>query len=106
MMASLQISAEVSIQFIKDSDPESMELFYLLGMLPGGIAPKDLDKLWAKIMEYKNQNRNMKTNMQPSLLTDENVMSESPWRRAFYELKKNKFVDEFEDSKGKLNYQA
>ena len=53
MMASLQLSAQVSIQFIKDSDPESMELFYLLGMLPGGISPKELDILWAKILGYK-----------------------------------------------------
>ena len=39
MMISLRLSAQVSIQFIQDSDPESMDLFYLLGMLPGGIAP-------------------------------------------------------------------
>ena len=43
MMISLRLSAQVSIQFIQDSDPESMDLFYLLGMLPGGIAPSDLD---------------------------------------------------------------
>ena len=53
MMASLQLSAEVSIQYIADSDPESMDLFYLLGMLPGGIIPKDLDGMWSKIVEYR-----------------------------------------------------
>ena len=31
-----------------------MDLFYLLGMLPGGIFPKDLDYMWDKIVEYKN----------------------------------------------------
>ena len=24
-------------------------MFYLLGMLPGGIAPDDLDKLWEQV---------------------------------------------------------
>ena len=32
-----------------DSDLESMDLFFLLGMLPGGISPKDLDELWLKV---------------------------------------------------------
>ena len=26
-----------------------MNLFYLLGMLPGGISPDDLDYLWKKV---------------------------------------------------------
>ena len=45
-MASLRISAQVSIQFISESDPETMNLFYILGMLPGGLSPDDLDCLW------------------------------------------------------------
>lgn len=55
MMISLRLSAQVSIQFIQDSDPESMDLFYLLGMLPGGIAPHDLDFLWQRILKQNSQ---------------------------------------------------
>ena len=55
MMISLRLSAQVSIQFIQDSDPESMDLFYLLGMLPGGIAPQDLDFLWQRILKQNSQ---------------------------------------------------
>ena len=49
MAESLAISAQVSIQFIMDSDIETMDLFFLLGMLPGGVSPKDLDELWHKV---------------------------------------------------------
>ena len=57
MMASLQLSAQVSIEFIKYSDPETMDLFYLLGMLPGGIHTKELDHLWNRVLEYKEQSQ-------------------------------------------------
>ena len=53
MMKSLQLSAQVSIEFISKSDPETMDLFYLLGMLPGGISPKELNEIWSKVLDYK-----------------------------------------------------
>ena len=43
MMASLTISAQVSIHYIRENDPESMDLFFLLGMLPGGVSTTELD---------------------------------------------------------------
>ena len=53
MMASLTISAQVSIQFIRENDPESMDLFFLLGMLPGGLSSTELDLLWNKVLALR-----------------------------------------------------
>ena len=51
MLASLRISAQLAIQTIQDNDPESMDLLYLLCLLPGGISHDDLDYLWNKVMQ-------------------------------------------------------
>ena len=37
MLVSLRLSAQLSVQAIQESDPESMDLLLLLGLLPGGI---------------------------------------------------------------------
>ena len=49
MMVSLRLSAHCSFQAIVESDPESMDLLFLLGLLPGGISPDDLDYLWGRV---------------------------------------------------------
>lgn len=49
MLVSLRLSAQLSFQAIQESDPESMDLLLLLGLLPGGISPKHLDYLWGKV---------------------------------------------------------
>ena len=49
MLVSLRLSTHISVQAIQDNDPESMDLLYLLSLLPGGIIPEDLDLLWAKV---------------------------------------------------------
>lgn len=48
-LVSLRISIQLSFQAIEENDPESVDLLYLLGLLPGGIRPKDLDYLWGKV---------------------------------------------------------
>ena len=53
---SLRLSSQLSFQAIEESDPESVDLLYLLGLLPGGINPTDLDYLWGKVTK---QNRKM-----------------------------------------------
>ena len=53
---SLRLSATVSFQQIDENDPESVDLLFLLGQLPGGINPEDLDYLWLKVTK---QNRKM-----------------------------------------------
>ena len=53
MIASLTLSAQVSIQFIRENDPESMDLFFILSMLPGGVTPAELDLLWSKHNQLK-----------------------------------------------------
>ena len=37
MLVSLRLSAQLSVQAIQESDPESVDLLLLLGLLPGGI---------------------------------------------------------------------
>jgi hypothetical protein len=44
-----------------DSDPESMDLFFLLGMLPGGISPRELDHLWHKITQVSKKSDDMES---------------------------------------------
>ena len=53
---SLRLSSHLAIEAIEESDPESVDLLYLLGLLPGGINPTDLDYLWGKVTK---QNRKM-----------------------------------------------
>ena len=56
MLVSLRLSAQLSVQAIQESDPESMDLLYLLGLLPGGIKPNELDYLWIRVSQ---ENRKM-----------------------------------------------
>ena len=96
MIASLRLSAQLSIQFIKDTDPESMDLFLLLEMLPGGVTPTDLDLLWNKVTELtKKFDKSIKSKQRKSYSfegnnTDstfvDNSTTEQSWRRAFNEL--------------------
>jgi hypothetical protein len=46
MMAFMRSSLHVSLRSIQNSDPECLELLYLLSLLPEGIMPKELDMLW------------------------------------------------------------
>lgn len=46
MMASLRMSLQVSITQINEYDKESMKLFFILGMLPAGVLPTELDVIW------------------------------------------------------------
>ena len=106
MIASLRLSAQLSIQFIKDTDPESMDLFLLLEMLPGGVTPTDLDLLWKKVTELtKKFDKSIKSKQRKSYSfegnnTDstfiDNSTAEHSWRRAFNELHKNKLIEEVE----------
>ena len=47
-LASLRMSAHVSIQHILDSDGESADLFFLMGLLPGGLHNEELHEIWEK----------------------------------------------------------
>ena len=101
MAQSLTIPAQVSIQFIMDSDIESMDLFFLLGMLPGGISPKDLDELWLKVESVSkfaikaDKDSFIGSQVSPkSTLIHEVESADSPWRRAFNKLLKGKLVEE------------
>lgn len=57
-MQSLRISVQVSVQEINESDPVSMQIFFLLGQLPGGIFFKDLEKIWIQIQQTKISKKN------------------------------------------------
>ena len=103
-LASLRISAAVSIRFISESDPETMNLFYLLGMMPGGITPNELDCLWKKIKECRSTTKTMemKTISRRTLTNGEKTKvrsGEGLWRRALQELKKSNLVEELIQSK-------
>ena len=52
---SLRLSATLSFQQIEESDPESTDLLDLLGLLPGGISPVDLDYLWGKVTKQSRK---------------------------------------------------
>ena len=47
----------ISVQFLKNSDPECMELLNFLAMLPEGVLPKDLDILWLAYLEKKSKTK-------------------------------------------------
>jgi hypothetical protein len=42
----IQLSVHLSIRQLQNNDEECMSMLYLLSLLPGGILPKDLDKVW------------------------------------------------------------
>lgn len=51
VLMSLKICAQISIQHFQENDQESMELFFLLGLLPGGISNFELDELWVEVQK-------------------------------------------------------
>ena len=40
------MSLETSIEHMKETDPEAIKLFCLIGLLPGGCTESDLNWLW------------------------------------------------------------
>mmetsp|Transcript_10357 Transcript_10357/g.10388 ORF Transcript_10357/g.10388 Transcript_10357/m.10388 type:complete len:304 (-) Transcript_10357:33-944(-) len=48
LIAPLKVSLETSIEHMKINDPDSLKLFCLMGLLPGGCSEEDLDELWGK----------------------------------------------------------
>lgn len=45
-MHAIKISTHLSIRNIMKTHPLSMHLLRLIAMLPGGVQPRDLDRLW------------------------------------------------------------
>lgn len=43
---SLKMSMDISIQRVREENPDAILLFCLIGLLPGGITASDLSKLW------------------------------------------------------------
>lgn len=44
--ASLRLSLEISINNVKKNNPEALDFFKLIGLLPGGIKQQELNELW------------------------------------------------------------
>ena len=53
MYASLRLSIQASVRMFEESDPASMQLFLLLGMMPAGVRYDELDELWVIIDKNK-----------------------------------------------------
>jgi hypothetical protein len=47
-VASLCLSIEASIMMLQSDDVNSLSLFYLIGLLPGGIFKEELEHIWRK----------------------------------------------------------
>ena len=85
-----------------------MDLFLLLGMLPGGITPSDLNGLWKRVTEISKAHDKSIKNKQRKQISFEGNNTDSTfggtvehtWRRAFNELQKSKLVEEVEVSQG------
>lgn len=45
-VASLRLSLEATIKIIEKEDKESLEFFFLIGMLPGGVSDDELNDIW------------------------------------------------------------
>mgnify|MGYP000844135314 CR=1 FL=1 len=43
---SLKVSMDISTQRIREECPEALELFCILGLIPGGLTEQDLTALW------------------------------------------------------------
>lgn len=39
---SLQASLDLSLQYLKEKDPDCIQLFYELGLMPGGVSKREL----------------------------------------------------------------
>ena len=73
MLASLRLSVHVSVKMIEESDPVCMQLFLLLGFLPGGINYEELDKIWVilqKIERLGTMQKNKDLRRVSSIITD------------------------------------
>ena len=49
-VASLRLSLEVSVKVLQKEEPEALNFFFFIGMLPGGIEEDELAELW---QDYK-----------------------------------------------------
>ena len=45
-VASLRVSLEASIKVLEKEDPQSLQFFFFIGMLPGGIEEEELNECW------------------------------------------------------------
>lgn len=45
-VASLRLSLEVSVKVLQKEEPEALNFFFFIGMLPGGIEEDELAELW------------------------------------------------------------
>ena len=45
-LASLKVSLDASISHMQETEPLTIKLFCLIGLLPGGCSEIDLDNLW------------------------------------------------------------
>ena len=45
-VASLRLSLEASIKIMQKEDSESLQFFFFIGMLPGGIEEEELEQIW------------------------------------------------------------
>ena len=48
MTASMRISLETAFRSINEDDDESLDLFFIVSVFPGGIFAKDLDIIWTE----------------------------------------------------------
>ena len=49
MTASMRISLETAFRSINEDDDESLDLFFIVSVFPGGIFAKDLDIIWTEL---------------------------------------------------------
>ena len=47
-VASLRLSLEASILILEKEDKESLDFFFLIGLLPGGVSSEDLTDIWGE----------------------------------------------------------
>jgi len=48
---SLQISTEMSIKLLGETNPDDIALLYFLGCIPGGVKEYQLKKMWKGSIE-------------------------------------------------------
>lgn len=94
IMASLRLSVHVSVKMIKDSDPVSLQLFLLLGLLPGGVKKAELKEIWAFFIKHTKQSIEY-VSLQTLLSADQSESSsEDSWQQAELKLRLNKLIYE------------
>lgn len=93
----MRSSVHISLQSLEHSDPECIELLYLLALLPGGILPKDLDQLWnaAKQKVGKHGSRSMRDSFLTAFEDEAyEFAADCKWKRPFLKLRKNRLIQE------------